>query len=442
MNNIETRANSAAGKGGRQFPAWLVMVLLVLVTVALYWPATSHDFADYDDNFYVTENSHVQGGLTWAGVKWAFLNPVAGNWHPLTVLSHMLDCQLFGLNPWGHHLTSVLLHAVNTVLVFLLLATDGLRPESAGAAATGGAIWRSVMVAALFGWHPVHVESVAWVAERKDVLSTFFGLLALIAYARYVREDRQSKVHSPKSATVLALLFFALGLMSKAMLVTWPFVMLLLDWWPLQRVSSFKFSVSSSGTALPSTLNPLARRSEAKTAQLSTLVFEKLPFFGLAAVTSVVTFAVQKQSGAVRAVENLPLNARAENALISYCRYLGKLFWPVDLAVFYPYPRHWPMGEVLLAGGLFWDNGAVHRGTAALSIYADGLVVVCGDTGAGDWVGASERSSDGGSVHLYSVTWGVDSGNLGCVRIDPSVAEPGDDIVGGGCVRQSSCVLG
>ncbi len=352
MNNIETRANSAAGKGGRQFPAWLVMVLLVLVTVALYWPATSHDFADYDDNFYVTENSHVQGGLTWAGAKWAFLNPVAGNWHPLTVLSHMLDCQLFGLNPWGHHLTSVLLHAVNTVLVFLLLLRlTGLRPEKGAGAADrqGGAFWRSVMVAVLFGWHPVHVESVAWVAERKDVLSTCFGLLTLIAYARYVEK---SKVQSPKSKVWygLALLLFALGLMSKAMLVTWPFVLLLLDWWPLQRVSSFKFSVSSSGTVSPSTLNPLARRSGVETAQLSTLVFEKLPFFVLAAVMSVVTFAVQQHSGAMQAVESLPVEARAENALISYCRYLGKLFWPVDLAVFYPYSRHWPMGEVLLAG--------------------------------------------------------------------------------------------
>ncbi len=331
-----------------RFPAWLMAVLLALVTVGLYWPATRCDFVDYDDSAYVTENLHVQDGLTWAGIKWALSNPVAANWHPLTMLSHMLDCQLYGLNPWGHHLTSVLLHAVNTALVFLLFRRlMSLRPgENTGATAPqAGALWRSVMVVALFGWHPVHVESVAWVSERKDVLSTFFGLLALIFYVRFA-QNRATLNPQPSTLNyLLALVFFALGLMSKAMLVTWPLVMLLLDWWPLQRVSSV-------GTALPSTLNPLARRSEAKTAQFSTLVLEKLPFFGLAVAASVVTFAVQKQSGAVTTIANLPLNGRIENSLISYCRYLGKMFWPVDLAVFYPHLGPWPVEEVLLAGGL------------------------------------------------------------------------------------------
>ena len=170
------------------FPAWLVAVLLALVTIALYWPALRHDFVNYDDRVYVTENVHVQNGLTWESIKWALLNPVSSNWHPLTVLSHMLDCQLFGLKPGGHHLTNVLLHALNVVLVFALLQQ------------MTGALWRSLLVAALFGWHPLHVESVAWIAERKDVLSTCFGLLALIFYARYVQK---SEVRSQKQISQL-----------------------------------------------------------------------------------------------------------------------------------------------------------------------------------------------------------------------------------------------
>ena len=169
-----------------RFPAWLPALLLALVTMALYWPATHHDFVNnYDDEFYVTSNVHVQNGLTLESIKWAFLNPVSANWHPLTMLSHMLDCQLFGLKPWGHHLTSLLLHALNTVLVFLLLRS------------MTGAIWRSVLVAALFGVHPLHVESVAWIAERKDVLSTLFGLLALIFYVRFAKPkigNRKSEI--------------------------------------------------------------------------------------------------------------------------------------------------------------------------------------------------------------------------------------------------------
>jgi tetratricopeptide (TPR) repeat protein len=297
----------ATGTAPPRFPVWLLAVLLAMVTVALYWPATRHEFVNYDDDVYVTENAHVQAGLSLENLKWAFINPVCSNWHPLTMLSYMLDCQLFGLKPWGHHLTSVLLHAVNTILVFLLLR--GLT----------GAIWRSLMVAALFGLHPLHVESVAWVAERKDVLSALFGLLSLLFYVRYA----QSK--SAIGHYLLALFFLALGLMSKAMLVTWPFVMLLLDYWPLARL---------------------------KADNLWRLVWEKIPFFALVAVASVVTMVVQKQGGAVQAVESLPVGARVGNALISYCRYLGKLCWPTDLAVFYPYNGYWPLAEVLLAGGL------------------------------------------------------------------------------------------
>ncbi len=312
-----------------------VMALcLGLLTVAVYWPATRCDFVIYDDNTYVTSNPHVQHGLTLESLKWAFATPVVGNWHPLTMFSHILDCQLFGLRPWGHHLTSVLLHAVNTVLVFLWL--QGLT----------GARWRSALVAALFGWHPLHVESVAWVAERKDVLSGCFGLLTLIFYSRYGQKRLRSEAGGPNAASIdlpltppgcgldygLALLCFALGLMSKPMLVTWPFVLLLLDYWPLRR---FEF--------------PAGRLS------LSTvwrLVREKIPFFALAAVFSVLTFVLHQRGGILTWGESLPLGARVGNALISYGRYLAKLFWPTNLAVFYPHPGYWPLEDVLVAGGL------------------------------------------------------------------------------------------
>jgi protein O-mannosyl-transferase len=290
-----------------RFPVWLMAALLGLATLALYWPTLRHDFVNYDDDIYVTANLHVQQGLTWGNLKWAFINPVGPNWHPITMLSHMLDCQMYGLKPWGHHLTNMLLHAVNTMLVFLLLRD------------LTGAFWRSALVAALFGWHPLHVESVAWVAERKDVLSALFGLLSLWFYVRY------AQAKSAIGNYLLALLFLALGLMSKAMLVTWPFVMLLLDYWPLGRFAPSK---------------------------VWRLVREKIPFFALAGLSSVVTYAVQQQGGAIASGETLPLFARGGNALISYCRYLGKLCWPTDLAVFYPYTGHWPLAEVLLAGGL------------------------------------------------------------------------------------------
>lgn len=316
-----------------RFSTWLMVAVLGLATLALYWPTLHHGFVDFDDDVYVTANPHVQMGLTWENLKWSTVNPVCANWHPLTMLSHMLDCQLFGLKPAGHHLISILLHAFNTVLVFLFLR------------GVTGAFWRSALVAALFGWHPLHVESVAWVAERKDVLSGCFGLLTLIFYCRYAAVQSRieslapavepAQAHEVRSARLnygLALFWFALGLMSKPMLVTWPFVLLLLDYWPLARFEPF-------------THNPPFR-------SIWRLCREKIPFFTLTALSCVVTYAVQRQTGAVMTVESLPWTARIENALISYCRYLEKLFWPTDLAVFYPYPKYWPLAEVVLAGAV------------------------------------------------------------------------------------------
>jgi protein O-mannosyl-transferase len=337
----QTPELSAELVAGPRVPAWVVAALLALITLLLYWPATSAGFVNFDDGFYVTSNPLVQRGVTLEGIASAFRNPVCYTWHPLTVLSHMLDCQLFGLHPWGHHLPSVLLHALNTVLVFLLLRR------------LTGSLGSSALVAALFGWHPLQVESVAWVAERKNVLSTGFGLLALLAYARYVQGEGGHGPRSvvsgqealaphatpaaprPRSATcwyLAALSFFALGLLSKPMLVTWPFVLLILDYWPLNRV---RFADVRLGSP-----------------PLRSLVLEKLPFLALTVTVSVVTFLVQRQGKILATVDALPLGARCGNAAVSYCRYLGKLFCPVDLAALYPHPGHWPEATVLLAGAV------------------------------------------------------------------------------------------
>jgi tetratricopeptide (TPR) repeat protein len=300
-----------------------VLILLTLLVFLVYLRALAGDFVRYDDQVYVTENVHVQRGLTWENVKWAFCTPTAPYWHPVTWLSHMSDCELFGLKAWGHHLTNLLLHTANTFLVFLVLRR------------MTGAFWRSLLVAGLFGLHPMHVESVAWVAERKDVLSTLFWLLTLIAYTRYVTSGKWQVTRTASFLSrvtchvspyyILALLLFACGLMSKPMVVTLPFVLLLLDYWPLNRFGNNR-------------VWPLVR--------------EKLPFFLLAAASSVVTFVVQRSTGTVVTTTGLPIGARLENALVSYAGYLGKLLFPANLAVIYPlrYPFHWPLGDLISAG--------------------------------------------------------------------------------------------
>lgn len=296
---------------------WLVCGTLLAATLATYWPALRNDFINYDDPTYVTANDVVKQGLSWEGFKWAFTTGHASNWHPLTWLSHMADVTLFGLKPWGHHLTNLLLHGANSVLLLLLLRQ------------MTGALWQSAFVAALFALHPLHVESVAWVAERKDLLSGFFGILTLIAYARYAGE---SKAQSPKSKVWYAftLVLFALGLMSKPMLVTWPFVMLLLDFWPLNRISleSKVFSLKSW-------------RLNQK------LLLEKLPFLLLTIVSSIITLVVQR--GAMAKTELLAVEDRLGNAILAYANYLGQTAWPAKLAVFYPFPEHFPVVKFSIA---------------------------------------------------------------------------------------------
>jgi protein O-mannosyl-transferase len=300
----------------------IVCFTLAVMTLVVYWPLTSYPFINFDDNDYIVGNAHVTSGLTWKNIIWAFQSGEAANWHPLTWVSHMIDCDLYGLNPGGHHLTNLLFHIANTLLLFLLLKQ------------TTRAMWRSAFVAALFAWHPLHVESVAWASERKDVLSAFFWMLTLLAYARYVKK--------PSIVTyLLALLLFACGLMSKPMVVTLPFVLLLLDFWPLNRLCLFDLRGESNLENILAQ-NPTAK-NWARVAFL--LIVEKIPFFALAIAVSVITFLVQKNAGAFWE-SAFPL--RMANATLAYVRYLSKLFWPTDLAIVYPYPHHWP--ALLVAG--------------------------------------------------------------------------------------------
>ena len=309
----------------------VVCLLLASGALAAYWPVLRCEFLNYDDPTYVTDNPAVQSGLTWRGLAWAFTSAHGANWHPVTWLSHMLDCQLFGLHPAGHHLVNLLLHLANTLLLFGLFRK------------LTRAFWPSVFVAALFGLHPLHVESVAWVAERKNLLSAFFFLLTLWAYARYVE---QSKVQSPKSKVWygLALLCFALGLMSKPMLVTLPFVLLLLDYWPLRRMS---FSLGR--TEQPSIHQSTAPLLHHSTTPPLRLVLEKLPFFALSALSCAVTVWAQRRGGAVMSVEDFPIGTRLANAAFAYGWYVQKTCWPSHLAVFYPHPHPRLTGLALAA---------------------------------------------------------------------------------------------
>ena len=288
-----------------QSPARLIAIASVLLalTLLVYLPVRSFDFVNYDDPDYVTENPHVRAGITADSVAWALTSQDAGNWHPLTWLSHMLDCRLFGLNGGGHHLTNLALHALNTLLLFWVLWR------------LTGALWRSAWIALLFALHPLHVESVAWVAERKDVLSAAFFFLTILAYIRFV--ERRTPVRY-----LAVLLSFCLGLMAKSMLVTLPFVLLLLDVWPLQR-------------------SPKTRWRP--------LLLEKAPLFAVSLAASLLTFLAQRHAGAVTAMDSIPLLARLANACIAYLTYLFEAVWPAGLAAFYPLPVKLPALQAVAA---------------------------------------------------------------------------------------------
>ena len=349
----------------------LICLLLVGITLGVYWPVGRFDFIRFDDvgpKGYVVDNPNIQAGITVESVYWAFTTTHAGNWHPITWLSHMLDYQLFGLNAAGHHWMNLGFHIANTLLVFIVLREmlafcgDGrwrlLEPPQPSANqtindATGTAkappariVWCSAMVAVLFAIHPLHIQSVAWVSERKDVLSAFFFLLTLWAYASYAQKKATLNSQLSTLNYILAVVFFALGLMSKPMLVTLPAILLLLDFWPLGRMTVVSRPLNPQpSTVQPSTLNP----------QLSTLLFEKLPFVALSLASSIVTLWAQGKGRTIVDLNLVPLDARLENVLVSYVAYLGKIFWPANLSVFYPYAEiHlWEVvGSALLLVGL------------------------------------------------------------------------------------------
>src|SRR5262249_18417660 len=280
-------------------PDLLILLGLAVMTFGIYGQVIRHEFITLDDGWYIKDNPMVNRGVTLAGLAWAFTTFYEANWNPLTWIAHMIDSQLFGMNAGGHLLVNALIHVANTWLVFWFLSR------------TTHARWPSALVAALFALHPLHVESVAWAAERKDTLSTFFGLLSLICYTRY------AEAHSRRWYAWTALTL-ALGLLAKPMLVTWPFVMLLLDYWPLRRVSQ-----STSRKNLLVSITPLLR--------------EKLLLFVTVAASCVVTFFAQSHAGAVRTFTDVPIALRLWNALVSYAKYLVLTFWPHHLAVYYPF---------------------------------------------------------------------------------------------------------
>ena len=333
----------------------IVFTVLTVLVLAIYWQTTRFGFINLDDNLYVYENGAVMSGLSWNTVKWAFGAFFSANWHPLTWMSHMLDVQLFGGNPGGHHSVNIVFHLINSVLAFTVFRK------------MTGCFWKSAIVAALFAAHPAHVESVAWVSERKDVLSTMFWLLTMFAYLRYAREEEKmrggeeeetgsesseilekseteeentegekTKISSSSpllpfssSSYAAVVVLFTLGLMAKPMLVSLPFVLLLMDFWSLERLKTLK--------------------------DMPALLFEKIPLFVLSAVSAYLTVLAQRSSGAVEALESLPLGTRALNAIVSYAKYVLMLFVPSDLAVWYPYERDfsfWQIGGaiVLLIG--------------------------------------------------------------------------------------------
>ena len=320
---------------------------MTAATLIAFWQVNYCDFVGFDDPMYVTANAHVKAGITAEAIRWAFTNGYAGNWHPVTLISHMLDIELFGLRPRWHHLTNLLFHIANTLLLFFVFHRMTKAP------------WKSAFVAALFAIHPLHVESVAWIAERKDVLSTFFWMLTMGAYIHYVEH--------PRFTSYLAVFtFLALGLMSKPMLVTLPFVLLLLDYWPLQR-----FEQKTSAREIPAEINKPISASKRKGkssgkqtvqamvkeekpadrkyqwALVSPLLIEKMPLFAMAALSSIATFVFQQKSGAVASLEVIPPRERIANAFVSYIIYIGKMIWPDDLAVFYPHPGLLPFWQVL-----------------------------------------------------------------------------------------------
>lgn len=320
FSNLNKGQNQQVYAVSRKF---LISSILVGMTLLVYAQVSNFQFINFDDGLYVVNNPNVQAPISLKSIFGAFTSFQAANWHPLTWLSHLLDFQLYGLNAGGHHLTSLFIHLANTILLFLVFEKI-----------TGG-IWQSALVAALFAIHPLHVESVAQIAERKDVLSAFIWLLTLRAYLYYVK-------YSGIYRYLLVLLFFALGLMAKPMLVTLPFVLLLLDYWPLVRFQGWGI-LKGGGLAIRDLIG-----SDNKNVKPAFIIFEKIPFFLLSAASSVITLYAQQSAGAMNQI--LPITTRVSNTLVSYMAYLGKLIWPKNLSFFYVYSTNLPFWQIIGSG--------------------------------------------------------------------------------------------
>ena len=302
----------APEKAASPITLFFICALLITTICIPYLQVINHGFINYDDNSYILNNPNVISGLNIHNVIWAFTTFYFSYWHPLTWLSHMLDCQVFGLNPGMHHLVNVLFHIINTLLLFVVFFR------------MTGALWKSFFIAALFGLHPLHVESVAWASERKDVLSTFFWMLTMMGYLWYVK---QRNIHR----YLPMIIFYMLGLLSKPMLVTLPFTLLLLDFWPLNRLEP----VQVGGHSKNQGHNFL---SGIRWSGLPSLIAEKIPMLVLAMISSSLTVLAQRSGGSVSSLEALRLGTRMLNVITSYVTYLCKMIWPLNLAVFYPYP--------------------------------------------------------------------------------------------------------
>jgi len=373
---------------------FLISLCLIVMTGLAFAPVSRNAFVGYDDDIYVSDNPHLRGGLTWENVRWAFsanlaeVSPNADYWIPATLVSHLLLVQLFGMHPAAHHAANVVLHAVNTVLLFLLLRR------------MTGALWRSALVAALFAVHPLHVESVAWVVERKDVLSTLFLMLTIRAYLWYVERSNPWRY-------LLVVLAFACGLMAKPMLVTLPGILLLLDYWPLGRLAPGHFRTWSGSDAV------------------WRLVWEKLPLFALAAADALITYLTTQARGVVLPLETVSLPTRMENVLLAYVRYIGKMFWPHNLAAFYPYPGSPPplwsvAGAAVVMGGITMLVLVAGRRRPYLPVgwlwYVGSLVPVIGLVQAGEQAMA-DRYTYVPLIGLFvMIAWGVPDLTAGCRR--------------------------
>ncbi|MFC1857526.1 tetratricopeptide repeat protein [Thermodesulfobacteriota bacterium] len=372
----------------------IICAFLIVVTATLYWQVRHHDFTLFDDPAYVTENPYVQKGLHGESVLWAFSfkHKETTYWHPLTWLSHMLDCHLFGLDAGAHHLTNLIFHIANSLLLFFMLRK-----------ATGD-VWPSAFVAALFALHPMNVDTVAWVTERKNVLSTFFWMIVLLFYIHYARCPSFYRY-------ILAFLCFVAGLMTKPMLVTLPFVLLLMDYWPLDRFGLTRpSSVDNDGFAERTGSSRFRRFSVFK------LILEKIPFLVVAALSVLVSLASLQGPGNITSADSVPIVLRIENALASYVKYLIKLFWPVDMAVYYPYPQSIPVWQWLGALGLLafisiWVVRNLRQKPYLFSgwcWYLGTLVPVIGLVQASLWPAMADRFAYVPFVGIFiMLAWGV-----------------------------------